>query len=63
MREIVLTADRAINGISGKRGERLAVDDGTANALIAAGAALPAPDEAPASAPQNRAIKADQKKA
>lgn len=62
MREIVLTADRKVNGVMTARGAVVSVDEATALMLIGCGAALPAPDAAKDAAPDNRARPVAQKR-
>lgn len=54
MREIVLTTGRQVDGVWRSAGETVAVEDGRAVAMIAAGQALPAADAAKDAAPTNR---------
>lgn len=63
MPEIVMKTERFVNGTYRQRGDAVDVDDGTANALFAAGDAIPADEPSGlGAAPANRAVTGGQKR-
>lgn len=62
MREVVLTTGRQVDGVWREAGATVALEDGRAAAMIAAGQAMPAPDTATDAAPANRMKPAAQRR-